>query len=125
MSRKYDIITMDKHNEDRKNMLNFWNKNKERCMLIRSIDAVYEEYLAYLKSINVESKINRYIFRTYIRKNGYCNSGVEMKIKLPKKDRRAAKVEKLKAKSEAQIAKLEQAKAEKNIQSIENIEKNT
>lgn len=82
---------MDKHREDRKNMKAFWNKHGERCMTIRSIDAVYEEYLKYLKENNITSTINRYIFRTYIRKNGYCNSGVEMKVK-EKKQKKEKKV---------------------------------
>ena len=73
-------------------MREFWAKNKDKCLTIRSIDAVYEEYLEYLKEKNINDHINRYIFRTYIRKNGYNNSGVEMKI-MTKKDRRQIKKE--------------------------------
>lgn len=62
---------MQKQNEDRKNMIEFWRINKQRCISITSIDAVYIEYLEYLKQHNINSIINRYIFRTYIRKNGY------------------------------------------------------
>ena len=65
---------MEKHNEDRKHLVAFWKKNKDKCAEIRSIDAVYGVYLEYLKTIDVEQSINKYIFRTYIRKNGYCNS---------------------------------------------------
>lgn len=72
---------MERDKKNRQNMKLFWSKNKERCQLIRSIDTVYEEYLTYLKNEGIDDRINKYIFRTYIRKNGYNNSGVEMKIK--------------------------------------------
>lgn len=99
---------MDKENEQKRIMRLFWQKNKERCGTIRSIDAVYNEYLTYVVNLvekekqenqnnqnNQENKnkqkvkpvpppINKYIFRTYIRKNGYCNSGTEMGIKKKK-----------------------------------------
>ena len=65
---------MENHVEGRKHMEEFWRKKKLECMTIRSIDAVYDLYKEYCKANNITIVINKYIFRTYIRKNGYCNS---------------------------------------------------
>jgi len=72
---------MQKHNEDRKILSDFWKANKERCIAISSIDLVYNEYLEYLKLVNIDRAINKYIFRTYIRKNGYGNQKKKNKQK--------------------------------------------
>lgn len=74
---------MEKQNEQKRIMREFWKKNKERFAQIRSIDKVYEDYVSHLKELKssdpnkpiITEPINKYIFRTYIRKNGYCNSG--------------------------------------------------
>ena len=89
---------MQKANDDKKYMRIFWEKHKDRCMLIRSIDSIYDEYLAYLKEIGIDRAINRYIFRTYLRKSGYNNSGVEMK--LPVKKIKKKNIDKLLKKAE-------------------------
>jgi hypothetical protein len=70
---------MDEHREQHGNVAEFWKKNKEECCKIIKIDEVYDKYIIF-HTENKEQKgykynpMNRYIFRTYIRKNGYCNS---------------------------------------------------
>lgn len=66
---------MQEINEERRIMRLFWTLNKKECLNIRSINEVYNKFCEYTKKENITSKpINKYIFRTYIRKNGYCNS---------------------------------------------------
>jgi len=60
----------------------FWSKNKDECCLIRSIDEVYNRYVKYYnenaeKNDYIHMPMNKYIFRTYIRKHGYNNGNVE------------------------------------------------
>lgn len=68
---------MNEHDEQFANVAEFWKKHKEECCTIIKIDQVYDRYLSF----HTENKIiknykfnpmNRYVFRTYIRKNGYC-----------------------------------------------------
>lgn len=66
---------MDKHVAQRELAVDFWKENKKRCLEIRSIDKVYDEFLKYYNENNCNcSPLNKYVFRTFIRKNGYCNS---------------------------------------------------
>jgi hypothetical protein len=78
---------MNEHNEQMKSIRHFWHIYKNDCCLIRSIDAVYNKYCEYHityvdKSIKyIYKPINKYRFRTFIRKHGYNNGGVMMTIK--------------------------------------------
>ena len=72
---------MDTHNEQMKSVNHFWIKNKNECIQIRSIDAVYNKYIEYHKiyADNIGTKykelpLNKYKFRAIIRKKGYNNS---------------------------------------------------
>lgn len=86
---------MDQIVQQRQTVRDFWTLFKTKCLTIKSIDTVYENYVNWLKETNVtETKrirskesskletvvnvgslppINRYIFRTMIRKMGYNN----------------------------------------------------
>lgn len=119
---------MEKANEDKKIMREFWSKHKDECCLIRSIDAVYDKYLEYLKEIKMERAINRYIFRTYIRKNGYCNTGIEMKvpIKTPQQkiDKLLRKTEQIKRKNDLQKDEDKIRKINKLLDKVERLRAN-
>lgn len=67
---------MDREIKQRIIMRSFWQNNKEQNLSIKSIDMVYKNYLEYLEKNNPSNipAMNKYIFRTYIRKNGYNNS---------------------------------------------------
>jgi hypothetical protein len=59
----------------------FWLKNKTECCSIRSIDEVYNKYVNFYKENKqkynyIHTPMNKYIFRTFIRKNGYNNSNI-------------------------------------------------
>jgi hypothetical protein len=71
---------MDERIGQRKVMVDFWRKSREMCCTIRSIDAVYEEFMKYYQTVDaLYPPINKYIFRTYIRKpeNGYQNTSAK------------------------------------------------
>ena len=58
----------------------FWKKYKEDCLNIKSIKEVYKRYKTFCQENNLLI-LNEYIFRTFIRKNGYNNSGEKKKKK--------------------------------------------
>ncbi len=64
---------MPKISVKRQELIRFWNKNKDELCQERSIKKVYSSYKGYCEEQQSEVT-NEYIFRTYIRKNGYCNS---------------------------------------------------
>lgn len=86
---------MDQIVQQRQTVSNFWNSSKQECMSIKSIDEIYDKYVAWLQASKIiETKrikskesskletvvtvgllppINRYIFRNLIRKMGYKN----------------------------------------------------
>jgi hypothetical protein len=67
---------MQAHREQHSNVKLFWKNQKDECCQIKQIDKVYDMYVKYHIE-NKENKynpMNRYIFRTFIRKNGYNNS---------------------------------------------------
>jgi hypothetical protein len=86
---------MDKQIAQRKLATEFWEKNKEKCLTITSIDEVYNEFLKYYnENKNDYAPLNKYIFRTFIRKNGYCNSVSKSdleKVALKKKEKKEKK----------------------------------
>ena len=57
-------------------MIEFWKEHKVKCLKIRSINIVYDEFLEYYKNKNnvMYPPLNKYVFRAFIRKNGYCNN---------------------------------------------------
>ncbi len=59
--------------DERSSMRLFWNEYKRECLEVKSIDEVFERYSQFTKNRDLPS-INKYIFRTFIRKNGYSNS---------------------------------------------------
>jgi hypothetical protein len=65
--------------EERVTVTNFWNTHKPTISTIKSIDKVYDLYKKDLQHINIQNNtqiqpLNKYIFRTQIRKLGYNNS---------------------------------------------------
>lgn len=86
---------MDQIVQQRQTVSDFWTSSKQQCMSIKSIDEIYDKYVAWLQASNIiETKrikskessklqtvvtvgplppINRYIFRNLIRKMGYKN----------------------------------------------------
>lgn len=72
---------MDKKSQDRIHMVSFWKKNKMNYTMTKSIDAIYDDYLTYIEELNLSGPINKYIFRTYIRKNGYNGGAIATKLK--------------------------------------------
>lgn len=64
---------MHKENQQKSYLHLFWKKEANSCKHIKSIDAVYSIYSDFIKQYN-SPPINKYIFRTYIRKHGYSNS---------------------------------------------------
>ena len=72
----------NEHDEWRDSVKTFWSKNKAECCLIRSIDEVYKKYVIYHeknaeKNDYIHKPMNKYIFRTYIRKHGYNNGNAD------------------------------------------------
>jgi hypothetical protein len=72
---------MNTHNEQMKSINHFWIIYKSECLNIRSIDDVYNKYTDYHKSyadaIGTKYSViplNKYKFRSLIRKRGYNNS---------------------------------------------------
>ena len=109
---------MQNANEDKKHMRDFWRIHKNEMLLVRSIDAVYGKYLEYLKSINIDRAINKYIFRTFLRKNQYNNSGVEMK--LPVKKIKKKNIDKLLKKAEQNINAVKEKQNDYQQQTVQN-----
>lgn len=70
---------MQKENAQKELMRNWWNQHKSDYLLERSIDKVYEAFQSFATTTLEFPPINKYIFRTYIRKNGYNNSSSDMK----------------------------------------------
>ncbi len=94
----YKIKHMDQIIQQRQSVRDFWDSQAPVMIQISSIDRVYEHYTKWIKSENLQETcrkkdpgtkkllddqliivgplppINRYIFRTLIRKMGYKNS---------------------------------------------------
>lgn len=87
---------MEKRSSQRQSATDFWRKNKAECLGIKSVKEVFQKYKAYCVQEKMEC-LNEYIFRTYIRKNGYCNSG--------KKKTREERLEKMKKRKEEKEGK--------------------
>ena len=64
---------MERSKQEKEVMRVWWTENSTTYLSERKIDKVYEAYKAYCEECG-EVAINKYIFRTYIRKHGYCNS---------------------------------------------------
>lgn len=65
---------MDKIKHQRQQVRYFWSMYGKEMMKIQSIDHVYNHFLKYIEKYDKSVKpepINRYIFRTMIRKLGY------------------------------------------------------
>lgn len=77
---------MDLANAQKASVREFWNKHGETLKPVKSIDEIYEKYIIDLKELDpVLIPMNRYIFRTMIRKLGYKNGQiVPQKIKMKK-----------------------------------------
>ena len=80
---------MEVHNEQMNSVRHFWITKKSECLNIRSIDEVFNIYKNYhtLYENNIGQKynfqpLNKYKFRTFIRKNGYNNSSSQKIILL-------------------------------------------
>jgi len=67
---------MQRRKDERETMRIFWQLHGDRLKTERSVKKIYEEYVNYAEEYKVV-RINEYIFREYIRKNGYCNSCAE------------------------------------------------
>jgi hypothetical protein len=74
---------MEVHNEQMKSLRHFWTKNKTQCCQIQKIDEVFGLYAEYHKTYStadgvkyIHPPLNKYKFRTWIRKNGYDNSSL-------------------------------------------------
>jgi len=67
---------MDTHNEQMKSINHFWITKKDEVKNIKSIDEVYNIYVKYHTESGTYTvtPINKYKFRTLIRKKGYNNS---------------------------------------------------
>jgi len=72
---------MEVHNEQMSSVRHFWQVSKTECINIQSIDEVYEKYKTYHQTYANKAGekykyplLNKYKFRTFIRKNGYNNS---------------------------------------------------
>jgi hypothetical protein len=61
----------------KKSVIEFYNANKSGLTDIKSIKIIYKMYVEYMGS---ETPINEYIFRTHLRKSGYCNSCTSKKM---------------------------------------------
>jgi hypothetical protein len=70
---KVPSLPMDQSKKEKEAMREWWAENKEVQKLERKIDKVYEAFKEYCVQAELPP-INKYIFRTYIRKHGYCNS---------------------------------------------------
>jgi hypothetical protein len=58
---------------ERESARQFWDQYKQECLSIKSIKDVFSRYKNYCRNHHLPI-LNEYIFRTYIRKHGYCNS---------------------------------------------------
>ena len=87
---------MEQRISERDSAKQFWNTKKEECLPIRSIKEVFTLYKTYALE-NDLPLLNEFIFRTYIRKHGYCNTIAEADIakvqekKRQKKEARASR----------------------------------
>ena len=88
--------------QDRQNAVEFWRLHQNECCPIRSIKEVYQKYKEYAVT-NSLPVYNEYKFRTYIRKNGYNNSGEKMKIPLTDEERRVKREAKKKRQVEMKM----------------------
>lgn len=78
---------MDLANAQKDSVRQFWKTNGEILKTIKSVDEIYNKYVTTLKEINpLLIPMNRYIFRTMIRKLGYKNGQIVPKKIRPKKN---------------------------------------
>ena len=87
---------MYKRINERNSAITFWCRYKEECLQIRSIKEVYQKYKQFATENNL-LVLNEYIFRTYIRKHGYCNTIAEKdleKVDKKKKIKKLLRIEK-------------------------------
>ena len=70
---------MSQRISERESVRSFWNEYKDECIPIRSIKQVFTKYKDWC-STHQHPMLNEFIFRTYIRKHGYCNSVAEEDI---------------------------------------------
>jgi len=82
----------NKAQEKRDSVRQFWKEHKEECLPIKSIKEVFAKYKTYCEEKQLQVQ-NEYIFRTFIRKNGYNNSGEKKKKnKKTKEEKKLAKL---------------------------------
>lgn len=68
---------MEVSNRQKQLVREWWETNRDTYLTERSIDKVYKDFQTYhTESAISDPPMNKYIFRTYIRKNGYKNSSV-------------------------------------------------
>jgi len=66
---------MQRETAQKDSVRTFWHTNSSTLKDIKSIDEIYKQYVAYVHEGSlVVPPINKYIFRTMIRKLGYKNS---------------------------------------------------
>jgi transposase-like protein len=87
---------MNQRISERESAKAFWEEFKDECSPIRSIKQVFAKYKDWC-STHQHPMLNEFIFRTYIRKHGYCNTVAEQDLekvkakKQKKKDDRKAR----------------------------------
>jgi len=81
---------MEKRISERESAKQFWNKNKDDCLSIRSIKKVFSLYKTYALE-NDLPLLNEFIFREYIRKHGYCNTIAEADLSRVEEKKRRKK----------------------------------
>lgn len=108
---------MSQRISERESAKEFWSRHKQDYLSTRSIKEVFSAYKQYTLDNNLPL-LNEYLFRTFIRKNGYCNSIadkdkpiVEAK-KQAKKDAREARKEWLKNMTPEEKEKYERERAQ-------------
>jgi hypothetical protein len=117
---------MEKIAKQRETMREFWTQSREELLSEKNINKIYIIY----KDIYKEDFINEFIFREYIRKNGYCNAcGEENKCRrccissLPIEERDEAR-SKLKLEKRERHLKLKLEQNEHNIPQIQTKDEN-
>lgn len=75
---------------ERESAKKFWSEHKQDYLSTRSIKAVFQAYKEYT-IIHDLPLLNEYLFRTFIRKNGYNNSVAEKDIPIVEAKKQAKK----------------------------------
>lgn len=79
---------MEKRIKERESAKLFWTRYRDDCLPIRSVKEVFQKYKVFTEE-NQYPLLNEFIFRTFIRKNGYCNTVAEQDLeKVAEKKRR-------------------------------------